>query len=86
MTQHLHLWREAAHRAIEDGTTAGEASGRVNPLLVVLHSVEAVPVRRDDGGMDVDLTPIPVDELEALWPMAARELVSQLSQDIDDTP
>lgn len=76
MAEHLHLWRQAANASAEDATLASKTPRRISPVLVVVHPVDAVALRREHDGVDVDLPTVLVHQFEALRWCAVGKNVS----------
>src|SRR6266508_5567258 len=66
VNEHLHLWAETPHRLAIHVAPAGEALGRICPLLTVSHLVDTAALRIPGDRMDVDLKSVGIDHHKAL--------------------
>jgi hypothetical protein len=83
MTEHLHLWGQAANLVSGDDAHAREAARRIDPDLATLHDVRTVAARPEDDRVNVHLTTVAIDELDAPRRIAVDVVVPMARKDVD---
>jgi len=60
----LDLWRQAMNLPLAHCSLPGESGGRIDPVLAILHPIDAIALRIENNRVDVDLQPRAVGKYE----------------------